>query len=304
MPASVDLPIRAPLALQGHTSQRLALTRAATVKLANFQHRRLPRPVKIALQTRTHPQAAIAVNAMQAFLGPTVVARGGFLEGIRVLRVLPESTRQCLGPLRAWNVKLASLQTARLLSSAKTVVRTRILLQEARVASAKRGTRETALHALHVGRAHTRPLLDQRNVSIAQLEPTKRRRPLSTATLVQKTHNPPPAAPSAHAMQASLAAARHVPRVRQASSKQLQEQTRAATVRLANTPHRRRRWAAKIALPTRIPREAARHVFATPASRAPMDNALRARRERSRLRRDLLHAQTVGREPIRLPQLR
>ena len=60
----------------------------------------------------------------------------------------------------------------------------------------------------------------------------------------------------------------------------------------------------QIALPTRIPREAARHVFATPASRAPMDNALRARRERSRLRRDLLHAQTVGREPIRLPQLR
>jgi hypothetical protein len=136
MPASVDPPIRVAHALLGRTSQRLAPMHAETVKLANFLRRLLQSAVRLAHHIRTHHPEALDVNAMQATprLGTRVA--GGFSEVVRVRRAVLGSTRRRLGLLHAQNVRLASLPTVRLLSSARTVVRMRIPMLGARGASA------------------------------------------------------------------------------------------------------------------------------------------------------------------------
>ena len=166
MPDSVDPPICVPHALLGRTSQRLAPLHVATVKLANFQRRRLQSAVKRAHPTRTQQPEALAVNVMQAMQGPAKGLAGGFSEvcergrswvvcysrkaacheeiadtrtHTQVTRVRPAvlgSTRRSPDLLSAKNVKLASLPTVRLLSSARTVLRTQIPMLGARVASA------------------------------------------------------------------------------------------------------------------------------------------------------------------------
>ncbi len=80
MPDSVDPPICVPHALLGRTSQRLAPLHVATVKLANFQRRRLQSAVKRAHPTRTQQPEALAVNVMQAMQGPAKGLAGGFSE--------------------------------------------------------------------------------------------------------------------------------------------------------------------------------------------------------------------------------